>query len=216
MRPTNDFQFIHTFESGKDDSQPTLLLLHGTGGDENDLLPIGKELWPGAAMLSPRGKVLENGLPRFFRRFAEGVFDIDDLKFRTEELAGFIDAAEKEYGIDRKHLIAVGYSNGANIAASLILQHPHYLAAAVLFRATMPFAPDLIRDYSHLSVFLGAGIHDPFAIRPQVEQLAGTLQTGGADVALFWHQGGHELGSDDVEAARNWLAEEKIRTRLAA
>jgi peroxiredoxin len=114
-------------------------------------------VWPGAALLPVRGKVLENGMPGFFRRFAEGVFDVEDLKFRTEELAQFIEAASKRYDFSMKKLIAVGYSNGANIAASLILLHPHHLAAAVLFRAMVPFGPDIIRDFNNLSVFIGAG-----------------------------------------------------------
>ena len=217
MPPTEDLGFTHKFVPGKQGaSQPTLLLLHGTGGDENDLLPLGRDLWPDAALLSVRGKVMENGMPRFFRRFAEGVFDVEDLKFRTEELAQFLDVASKNYHFSLRHLIAVGYSNGANIAASLILQHPHYLAASVLFRVMMPFTPDIVRDFSHLSVFLGAGVRDPIAGRGQVEELTGILQSGGADVTTFWHRGGHELGADDVEAATAWLSEDKIRKRLAA
>src|SRR5690348_13050494 len=154
---SSDLGFVHVFVPSEKLNSPTLLLLHGTGGDERDLLPLGRELWPGAALLGIRGRVLENGMPRFFRRFAEGVFDVEDLKFRTEELAHFIDAASERYDFSKKGLIAVGYSNGANIAASLVLLHPHYLAVAVLFRAMMPFVPDLIRDFSHLSVFIGAG-----------------------------------------------------------
>ena len=197
-------------------NSPTLLLLHGTGGDERDLLPLGRELWPGAALLGIRGRVLENGMPRFFRRFAEGVFDVEDLKFRTEELAHFIDAASERYDFSKKRLIAVGYSNGANIAASLVLLHPHYLAAAVLFRAMMPFVPDLIREFSHLSVFIGAGRLDPIVPSGQVEELAAMFESGGADVAIAWRQGGHELGEDDVRAARDWLSRDKIRKRVAA
>src|ERR1700731_948211 len=146
MKPPDDLGLVHVFVPAENPESPTLLLLHGTGGDERDLLPLGAELWPGAALLGVRGKVLENGMPRFFRRFAEGVFDVDDLKSRTEELANFIDAASERYAFNKKRLIAVGYSNGANIAASLILLHPHCLAAAVLFRAMVPFSPDLIRD----------------------------------------------------------------------
>src|SRR5215472_5426493 len=162
MPPTSDLGFRHTFvPESSASSEATLLLLHGTGGDENDLIPLGHELWPGAALLGVRGKVLENGMPRFFRRFAEGVFDVDDLKSRTEELAQFVDAASERYEFNKKRLIAVGYSNGANIAASLILLHPHDLAAAVLFRAMVPFAPERIGDFSQVSVFIGAGRLDP-------------------------------------------------------
>ena len=169
MKPPDDLGFAHVFVPADKSSSPTLLLLHGTGGDERDLLPLGGELWPGAALLGVRGRVLENGMPRFFRRFAEGVFDVEDLKSRTEELAQFIDAASERYAFSKKRLIAVGYSNGANIAASLILLHPHYLGAAVLFRAMVPFVPDLVRDLSHLSVFICAGSLDPIVPSGQVE-----------------------------------------------
>jgi predicted esterase len=218
MPPTDSLGFAHKFVPARPEvpHAVTLLLLHGTGGDENDLLPLGNELWPGAALLSVRGKVLENGMPRFFRRFAEGVFDVEDLKFRTEELAQFIEAACKRYDFSTKKLIAVGYSNGANIAASLILLHPHHLAAAVLFRAMVPFEPDIIRDFSHLSVFIGAGARDPIVPGGQPQELAAIFETGGASVTLSWHQGGHELGDDDVEAATKWLSESKIRKRIAA
>lgn len=212
----SDLGFVHVFVPSEKPNSPTLLLLHGTGGDERDLLPLGRELWPGAALLGIRGRVLENGMPRFFRRFAEGVFDVEDLKFRTEELAYFIDAASERYDFSKKRLIAVGYSNGANIAATLILLHPQYLAAAVLFRAMMPFVPDLIRDFSHLSVFIGAGRLDPIVPSGQVEELAAIFESGGADVAIAWRQGGHELGEDDVRAARDWLSRDKVRKRVAA
>jgi predicted esterase len=218
MPPTSDLGFVHKFVPGSSESshEVTLLLLHGTGGDENDLLPLGHELWPGAALLGVRGKVLESGMPRFFRRFAEGVFDVDDLKSRTEELAQFIDAAAVRYGFSRKRLVAVGYSNGANIASSLILLHPHYMAAAVLFRAMMPFVPELIRDFSHLAVFIGAGRLDHIVPSGQVEELGAIFETGGADVTISWRQGGHELGEDDILAAKTWLAKEKVRNKIAA
>jgi phospholipase/carboxylesterase/glyoxalase family protein len=165
--------------------------------------------------LGVRGKVLENGMPRFFRRFAEGVFDVDDLKTRTNELAEFIDVAAEHYGFTKRHLLAVGYSNGANIAASLILLHPHYLAAAVLFRAMVPFTPDIERTFSALSVFLAAGMRDPIVPPGQIEQLAAILERGRADVVMFWHRGGHELGEDDIQAAKKWL-EDKASHGLAA
>ena len=216
MQPPDDLGFMHAFVPAKAPTSPTLLLLHGTGGDERDLLPLGRELWPGAALLGVRGKVLENGMPRFFRRLAEGVFDVDDLKLRTEELAQFIDAASERYEFSKKRLIAVGYSNGANIAASLILLHPHYLAGEVLFRAMMPFVPDLIRDFSHLSVFIGAGRLDPIVPSGQVEELAATFESGGADVTISWSQRGHDLGEDDIRAAQTWLSKENIRRKIAA
>jgi phospholipase/carboxylesterase len=161
MQPADDSVFIHKWvpaESGSSDPV-TLLLLHGTGGDENALLSVGSELWPGAALLGLRGKVLENGMPSSFRRFTEAA--LEDIKSRTEELAQFIDAASERYDFSRRRLIVVGYANGANLAASLILFHPHYLAGAVLFRAMAPLVPDLIRNFSHLSVFIGAARLDP-------------------------------------------------------
>jgi predicted esterase len=218
MPQTDDLGFVHKFVPARPGvpHPVTLLLLHGTGGDENDLLSLGSELWPGAALLGVRGKVLEKGMPRFFRRFAEGIFDIEDLKFRTEELAQFIEAVSERYDFSTKKLIAVGYSNGANIAASLILLHPHYLAAAVLFRAMVPFTPDIIRDFSNHSVFIGAGDRDPIVPRGQPEELAAIFESGGAEVTLSWHQGGHELGDDDIEAAKTWLSEDKVRKRVVA
>lgn len=217
MKPPDKLDFVHVFVPAEKPApdRVTLLLLHGTGGDERDLLPLGSTLRPDAALLGIRGKVLENGMPRFFRRFAEGVFDVDDLKARTNELAEFIDAAAEHYRFSKRHLVAVGYSNGANIAASLILLHPHYLRAAVLFRAMVPFTPDILRNFSELSVFIAAGVGDPIVRRDQTEQLAAILESGGADVSMFWHQGGHELGDDDVTAAKQWLAE-KLMKGLAA
>jgi predicted esterase len=143
-------------------------------------------------------------------------FNVEDLKFRTEELAQFINAAGERYGFSKEKLIIVGYSNGANIAASLILLHPHYLAAAVLFRAMVPFDPDLIRDFSHLSVFIGAARLDPIVPSRQVEELGAIFESGGADVTISWGQGGHELGEDDIHAAKTWLSKEKIRKKVAA
>src|ERR671925_274796 len=128
-----DLGFAHRFIPGAPD-KPVLLLLHGTGGDENDLLPLGEALLPGAARLSPRGKVLENGMPRFFRRLAEGVFDLEDLRLRTEELADLVRDASKAYGFDPSRVVAFGYSNGANVAASLLLQRPETLRGAILAR----------------------------------------------------------------------------------
>jgi predicted esterase len=216
MKPPDDLGFVHVFVAPDKPKSPTLLLLHGTGGDERDLLPLGSKLWPGAALLGVRGQVSENGMPRFFRRFAEGVFDVEDLKSRTEELAHFIDAASERYEFSKKRLIAVGYSNGANIATSLILLHPHYLAAAVLFRPMVPFTPDLIRDFSHLSIFIGGGRLDPIVPSGQIEELSAIFESGGADVTISWHQGGHELGDGDLHAAKTWLSKEKLRKKVAA
>ena len=207
MSPSIEPQFIHQFvPATQSDLAITLLLLHGTGGNENDLLPLGRELLPGAALLSPRGRVLENGMPRFFRRFAEGVFDVDDLMFQTHELNDFIKAAAQQYGVAKNKMVAVGYSNGANIAASLLFLHPHALAGAVLFRAMIPFTPDSAPHLGRTSVFLSGGIQDPIIPREDTEGLAAMLMSFGAETRVYWHRGGHELGQDDLTAAEQWLS----------
>src|SRR6266571_2220907 len=201
MRPQPDF--IHEFVPGS--SKRTLLLLHGTGGNERDLIPIGRELDPNAALLSPRGKILENGMPRFFRRLAEGVFDVEDLKQRTNELADFVINATDRYEIDMKNIIAVGYSNGANIAASMLLLRPETLAAAVLFRAMVPLLPETQPDLSSKRVWIGAGDSDPIIPASETKQLAELLRSAKADVTIRFFQSGHELTRDDVDLAREWL-----------
>jgi predicted esterase len=216
MQPTDALVFIHRWVPAQSVvSDPvTLLLLDGTGGDENALLPMGKELWPGAALLALRGKVWEDDLSSSFGRFTEA--DMRDLKSRTEELAQFIGAASERYGFRKRRLIVVGYANGANLAASLILLHPHYLVGGVLFRAIVPQVPDLIPDLSHLSVFIGAACLDPLIPSGQPEELAALFESGGADVTISWHQGGRELGDDDIQAAKHWLSRENIRRKVAA
>lgn len=207
MSPSTEPQFIHRFiPATQSDLAITLLLLHGRSGNENDLLPIGRELLPGAALLSPRGRVLENGMARFFRRFAEGVFDVDDLKFQTNELNEFIKAAAQHYGVAKNKMVAVGYSNGANIAASLLLLHPHALAGAILFRAMVPFTPDFAPHLGHAAVFLSGGIQDRIIPRENTEGLAAMLMGFGAETKVYWHRGGHELGQDDLSAAEQWLS----------
>ena len=203
--------FVHRYippESGSElAGGTTLLLLHGTGGDENDLLPLGRGLLPGAGMLSPRGKVLERGAPRFFRRLAEGVFDQEDLAHRTHELARFIDAAATTYGLERDGIVAVGFSNGANIAASLLLRRSGVLRGAVLLSPMVPFEPDSLPDLDGTSVFIGAGRNDPIAPAEQVERLAAMLREAGADVTVFWQQAGHTVTKDELDAAQRWMAE---------
>jgi phospholipase/carboxylesterase len=201
MRPQPDF--IHEFVPGS--SARTLLLLHGTGGNERDLIPLGRELDPNASLLSPRGKVLENGMPRFFRRLAEGVFDLDDLKKRTHELSDFVIAAADRYKIDMHHIIAVGYSNGANIAASILLLRPETLAAAILFRAMVPLIPETQPNLSSVRVWIGAGSLDPIVPASETKQLAELLRSAGADVTIRFFNGGHGLTPDDVDGAREWL-----------
>ena len=201
MRPQPDF--IHEFVPGT--SNRTLLLLHGTGGNERDLIALGRELDPNAALLSPRGKVLENGMPRFFRRLAEGVFDLEDLKHRTNELADFVLAAAQHYGFATDQLVAVGYSNGANIAASMLLLRSEVLSAAILFRAMVPLCPETQPNLSSVRVWIGAGTHDPIIPMSDTRTLAELLRNAGADVTLRDFQAGHELTSQDLEAARDWL-----------
>jgi len=161
MKAAPNLGFSHRFETGTDPLAPTLLLLHGTGGDENDLISLGQTIAPGSSLLSPRGKILENGMPRFFRRLAEGVFDLDDLAQRTSELARFLEAAANKYGFPLDRLIAVGFSNGANIAASLLLSFPQTLAAAIFIRAMVPFVPDTLPGLEGKSVLLLSGQLDP-------------------------------------------------------
>jgi predicted esterase len=200
-------KFVHQFvPATAPNIGVTLLLLHGTGGDEHDLVPLGRQLVPGAALLSPRGRVLEHGMPRFFRRFSEGVFDVDDLKLQTHALKEFLTAAAERYGFDAKRIVAVGYSNGANIAASLLLLHPHLLSGAVLFRAMVPFTPDFAPDLRHVKVLLASGTHDPIVPLENTAMLQELLIGFGAEVEVSWHQGGHELGQDDLAAARTWLS----------
>jgi phospholipase/carboxylesterase len=198
--------FVHRFVPAQTADAPTLLLLHGTGGNENDLLPVGHMLDERAALLSPRGKVLEHGMPRFFRRLAEGVFDHEDLMRRTHELAGFVERSVDEYDIDQSRFFAVGFSNGANIAASLLLAYPRLLAGAVLLRAMVPFEPDSAADLSGIPVYLAAGRSDQMVPPENTERLAQVLREAGADVTLDWQPGGHGIGPDEIQAAQNWFA----------
>lgn len=198
--------FTHQFIAAASEDAPTLLLLHGTGGDEYDLLDLGRTVYPGAALLSPRGQVLEHGQARFFRRLAEGVFDLDDLRQRTHDLAAFVAAASDVYHFDPRRVIAVGYSNGANIAASLLLLHPETLAGAVLFHAMVPLVPDALPALRDVPVFLGAGRADPLIPAQQTQALAQLLQQAGAKVELRWEAGGHALVRLEVQAATDWLA----------
>jgi predicted esterase len=181
------------------------LLLHGTGGNEQDLIPLGRELDPGAALLSPRGRVLENGMPRFFRRLAEGVFDIEDLKRRTHELADFIDTAAQEHQLNSQKIVAVGYSNGANIAASLLLLRPEVLHAAILLRPMVPLVPDTLPDLSRVAVNIAAGNNDPIVTVAATERLVTLLRNAGANVTVNFANAGHGLTNAEIEAAKSWL-----------
>jgi phospholipase/carboxylesterase len=202
--------FTHRYISPLDRNEKaelTLLLLHGTGGNEDDLLPLGRELDPNAGLLSPRGKILEGGrIPRFFRRLAEGVFDIEDLKFRTLELAGFVEKASRIYEFDARKVIAVGYSNGANMAASMLLLKPQTLTGAILFRAMVPLVPDNLPDLSDKRIIMSSGLRDPIATRQEAERLSGLLKQAHAVVDLQWQNSGHELTQEDIHAAKQWLS----------
>jgi predicted esterase len=197
--------FIHVYEPATSPDKPTLLLLHGTGGDEHDLLPLGRALIPGSGLLSPRGKVLERGMPRFFRRLAEGVFDLDDLRARSADLAEFVTRAAAHYAFDPSRVIAAGFSNGANIAAALLLLHPQILHGAVLFSPMVPIVPDPLPDLRGVKIFMNGGRQDPMVDPTNTQQLARLLEQSGAEVTLRWTNGGHALTGDDVEAAAEWI-----------
>jgi predicted esterase len=196
----------HRFVPATRPGVPPLLLLHGTGGTEDDLLPLGERLLPGAALLSPRGQVLENGMPRFFRRLAEGVFDLDDLRRRTNELADFVDAARRTYDLGPRRPIAVGFSNGANIAASTLLLRPGTLGAALLLRPMVPLVPDPLPTLTGVPVQINAGTADPIVTPAQSEALGKLLERAGAAVTVDWIRGGHGLTPTDVEIGARFLA----------
>jgi phospholipase/carboxylesterase len=196
-------EFVHEFVPGT--SERTLLLLHGTGGNEHDLIALGRSLDPEATLLSPRGKVSENGMPRFFRRLAEGVFDLEDLRLRTHELADFIAAAAQHYQLAVDKIIAVGYSNGANIAASLLLLRSEILRAATLFRAMIPIIPDPLPHLNGTRFFISAGNQDPIVPRSETESLVTLLRNCGADVTVYFANAGHGLTNEDIQTARLWL-----------
>jgi len=203
MNTSTTPDFHHRFIPGK--SGRTLLLLHGTGGTEDDLIPLGHSLDPQAALLSPRGKVLENGMPRFFRRLAEGVFDEEDLIRRTNELADFIGLAAQKHGFDRRKLIAVGYSNGANIAGALLLLRPEALGGAALLRPMVPLVPEKLPDLAGKPVLVAAGNRDPIVPAEEAGELIALLRQAGAEVTPAIENAGHGLTEHTVEAIRRWI-----------
>ena len=182
-----------------------LLLLHGTGGDQNSLLPLGKAIAPGAALLSPHGKVLEKGMARFFRRLAEGVFDQEDLEKRTADLAEFVKRASKAYGIPKGELVAAGFSNGANIASSLLLRFPDALAGALLMRGMVPFTPKQPVKLNRKPVLLLSGLDDPIVGTDQATELANIFRAADAEVTLHWEKAGHTLSQGDLLMAFDWM-----------
>jgi len=219
MIKSNDFGFHHIFinstssySSSNSSSNKytnkklTLVLLHGTGGNEEDLIFLGKEIEPNASILSPRGKVLENGMPRFFKRLAEGVFDIEDLKFRTNELADFIQKCSSHYKFDLEKTIAVGFSNGSNIATSILLLRPYVLQGAILFRAMVPLIPDPLPNLSNKKIMLSAGVNDPIVSRTETESLFRLFQKTNANIVLKWQNSSHNLIQEDIDIARKWIS----------
>jgi phospholipase/carboxylesterase len=194
----------HIFQKGPNDLRPVLLLLHGTGGTEEDLLPLAQMIDPEASVLSVRGNVLENGMPRFFKRLEEGVFDIEDLIFQTKELYHFLDKAAAKYHFDRKNVIAVGYSNGANIAGSLLFHYEDSLRGAVLHHPMVPRREIELPNQHETPVFIAAGVNDPICSAQETKDLEELLTKAGAKVEVYWEQFGHQLTRTEVEAAKKW------------
>ncbi|MBZ5200181.1 alpha/beta hydrolase [Planomicrobium chinense] len=194
----------HIFQQGSNPSKPTFLVLHGTGGNEHDLMPIATHIDPEASVLSVRGNVSENGMPRFFKRLSEGVFDMEDLKARTEELNQFIATAAGEHGFDRSNVIAIGYSNGANIAANLLFTYSDALKGAILHHPMVPNRDTQLPNLSGVPVFIAAGTNDPICPAEESTDLKELLQNAGAMVKLHWENYGHQLTMPEVEAAKAW------------
>ncbi|MFT4412864.1 alpha/beta hydrolase [Fredinandcohnia humi] len=194
----------HIFQEGKDKARPTLLLLHGTGGNENDLLPLAGHIDGAASVLSVRGSVLENGMPRFFRRLAEGVFDEEDLVFRTKELNEFLDEAANKYCFDRNNIVAIGYSNGANIAGSLLFHYQSALKGAILHHPMVPRRGIELPDLAGTPVFITAGKNDPICPAQETVDLQEYLEKANGDVQVHWENNGHMLTGTEVAAAAEW------------
>jgi phospholipase/carboxylesterase len=209
---TDDIGFVHRFVPAEDKtSAETLVVLHGTGGDENDLIGIGQAVAPGAVILSPRGNVLENGAPRFFKRLAEGVFDPKEVRSRGEELARFIRAAISKYGLNPERVFALGYSNGANVASTVMFIEPGLFRGAILFRPMVVFEPTERPDLSGAGVLISAGRMDPIVPVNSVERLAELFEVSRAEVTLKWQVAGHNLLPSEVRDAADWLALQRAR-----
>jgi phospholipase/carboxylesterase len=197
----------HIFQKGTNEAAPTLLLLHGTGGTEHDLLPLAEIISPPSNVLSVRGNVLEHGMPRFFRRLAEGVFDEEDLVFRTKELYDFLAESAVQYGFDRNNVVAVGYSNGANIAGSLLFHYKDALKGAVLHHPMVPRRGIALPELKSIPVFISAGTNDPICAPEETTDLEGLLSNAGANVHVHWENFGHQLTRSEVDAAQRWFEE---------
>jgi phospholipase/carboxylesterase len=197
-------EFTHRFVAGAMASAPTILALHGTGGDEHDLVPLARMIDGDSAILSLRGRVLEDGKPRFFRRLAEGVFDQEDLRLQTIALGQFIGEAAARYHFNRARVVALGYSNGANIAASLLLTEPNALAGAILLRPMVPFEPTSPPALNGIPILISAGRKDPIVPSTNTERLAALLQASGASVTVLWQETGHALSPIELEQVTDW------------
>jgi len=209
---TDDLGFIHRFVAAENStSVETLIVLHGTGGTEDDLIGIGHVIAPGAAILSPRGNVLENGAPRFFKRLAEGVFDPKEVRSRGQELARFIHATISRYALDPGHIFALGYSNGANIASTVMFIEPGLIQGAILFRPMVVFEPEERGDLSGSGIFISAGRMDPIVPVSSVERLAELFESSHAEVTVKWQLAGHNLVPSEVREAADWLALQRTR-----
>ena len=217
MIKSNDFGFNHifinSFSNGSNkkkyddrNKKLTLVLLHGTGGNEEDLIFLGKKIEPNASILSPRGKVLENGLPRFFRRLSEGIFDLEDLRIRSHELADFIQKCSLHYKFDLENTIAIGFSNGANISVSMLFLRPEVLQGTILFRAMVPFIPDPLPNLSSKKILLSAGLEDPIVSRNETENLFRLFQKTNAIITLKWQPSSHNLIQEDILVAKPWIS----------
>ena len=194
----------HIYQKGKNPSRPTFLLLHGTGGNELDLLSLAGMIDDEANVLSVRGNVSENGMPRFFRRLAEGVFDEEDLVFRTNELNQFLDETSEKYEFDRNNILAIGYSNGANIAASLLFHHQNALKGAILHHPMVPRRGIELPDLTGKSIFIAAGTNDPICSPEESTELQSLFEQANAKVELHWENRGHQLTGEEVRAAGQW------------
>ena len=204
----NELNHIHRFiPSANPLNDKTLLLLHGTAGNEDSLLPIADIILPESAVLSPRGKVLENGMPRFFRRLSEGVFDLDDMRVRTRELASFIQDSAAFYNTKSNKIIAAGYSNGANIASSVIFTFPGLISKAALYHPMIPYVPETEPDLSGLKVLITAGTNDPIVTEKETRELQDLYEQFGAEVQIFWHDMGHSLTREELHRTKAFLSE---------
>jgi phospholipase/carboxylesterase len=207
-----DLGFVHRFVPPEGSaSGDTLIVLHGTGGNESDLIGIGQAVAPGAAILSPRGNVLENGAPRFFKRLAEGVFDPKEVRSRGEELTRFIRAAIVAYRLDASRIHALGYSNGANIASTVMFTEPGLLQSAVLLRPMLVYEPEQRSDLSGSAVFISAGRMDPIVPASSVERLVELFEASHSEVTLKWQLAGHSLVPSEVREAADWFALQRAR-----